>query len=49
MKLTLTIFLDNQVCSNSADPHQTVPREEVLSGYSLFAILSVSFLGIILS
>ena len=34
---------------NSADPHQTVPREEVKSGSSLFAILSVSLFGIIRS
>ena len=41
-------FLDIKVWSNSADPHQTVPKEAVYSGSSLFAVLSISLFGIIL-
>ena len=36
-------FSDRYAWENIADPDQTAPRGEVLSGSTLFAILSASF------
>ena len=44
--MILSFQTDGQVCANSVDPDQTVPRGAVVSGSPLFAMLFASYGGI---